>query len=158
MDVELVAIAYDDPVVVDLVDEFQQEMADRYGDADGTPVDPSEFADPTGTFVVALRDDVPVGCFGLRRHDDETAELKRMFVRRSHRRRGLARLLLATAERRARELGYSRLALETGLPQPEAVALYSSAGYARITDFGYHRDHALQRAFAIDLRERDAGN
>lgn len=52
-----------------------------------------------------------------------------MYVRPSHQRRGIARALLAAIESRAVQLGYRRLRLETGRKQPEAIALYRSAGF-----------------------------
>lgn len=73
-----------------------------------------------------------VACGGLRRLDATTAEVKRMYVRPAHRRKGHARRLLAELEATARELGYTRIRLDTGPLQPEAAALYASAGYRAI--------------------------
>ena len=70
-----------------------------------------------------------VACGGLRRLDDETAEVKRMYVRPEHRRRGHGRRLLRQLEAEARALGYTRVRLDTGPLQPAAAALYASAGY-----------------------------
>jgi GNAT superfamily N-acetyltransferase len=91
-------LPYEDAVVHLLVEELQDEYVHRYGDRDGTPVDPSQFAPPTGTFLVVRVDDEPAGCVGLRRHDDERVEVKRMFVRKPFRGRGLARRLIAASE------------------------------------------------------------
>ena len=41
--------------------------------------------------------------------------------------------------------------LETGLQQPEAIALYASAGYAPIAGFGYYKDSPLSRCFGKPL-------
>ncbi len=49
------------------------------------------------------------------------------------------------------ELGYGRLQLETGTPQPEAVALYESAGWHRIEPYGSSQDEPTSRCFAKDL-------
>ena len=123
----------------------------RYGGQDETPIDPAEFAPPDGSFLVARVGGTPIGCAGMRRHGDGTVEVKRMFVRVEHRRRGHARRLLAALEDRARAQGCRRVVLETGLAQPEAIALYESAGYTPIAGFGHYKDAPLSRSFARDL-------
>jgi GNAT superfamily N-acetyltransferase len=74
-----------------------------------------------------------------------------MFVRTEHRRRGHARRLLAALEDAARAQGDTRVVLETGMAQPEAIALYASAGYLPIEGFGHYKDAPLSRSFAKDL-------
>ena len=147
MQIELEDVAYDGELTAGLIAELQADLTTRYGGPDETPVDPAEFAPPNGVFVVARHDGDLIGCAGLRRHDDETVELKRMFVRVEHRRRGHARRLLSSLEDHARELGYRKLALETGLAQPEAIALYESAGYLPLPGFGHYAGDDLSRAF-----------
>ncbi|WP_309225333.1 GNAT family N-acetyltransferase [Quadrisphaera sp. INWT6] len=147
----LVEAAYDSALVQTLVEEVQAEYVVRYGGPDDTPLSPAEFAPPGGAFLVALVDGEPVGTAGLRDHGGGDVELKRMYVRTAHRRRGYARLLLAAVEERARALGHRRLVLETGLMQPEAVALYRSAGYEDTAPYGYYADseHSLHLAKAL---------
>ena len=128
---------YDHPDAVALIADVQQEYVVRYGAQDLTPVDPAEFSPPKGLFLVAYVDDAPAACGGWRAHDADV-ELKRMYVRPSFRGRGLARAVLAELERTAAEAGFSRLILETGSKQPEAIALYISAGYAPVPSFGYY--------------------
>ena len=72
----------------------------------------------------------------MRPLDAESAEVKRMYVVKSARRKGIGRALLAELERQARGFGYRILRLETGNRQPEAVALYESCGFNRIPAFG----------------------
>jgi GNAT superfamily N-acetyltransferase len=148
---QLRVTAYDDPVVRRLDEAVQAEYVERYGGPDETAVEHDEFGPPGGVFLVGWADDEPVACGGLRRHDDTTAEIKRMFVTRGHRRRGYARRLLAALEQQARALGYSRVVLETGLAQPEALALYPTSGYQPMTGFGHYRDSPLSRSFGKDL-------
>jgi len=148
---ELQDAGYGDAKTSVLIDELQQELVRRYGGPDETPVDRSQFALPGGVFLAASVDGTLVGCVGLRRIDDEDVELKRMYVRAGHRRRGLARRILAAAEERARSLGYSRVLLETGLEQPEAIALYEAQGYERIEGFGHYRSEPSARGYAKTL-------
>lgn len=151
MDLVLREVAYDSDAVAILTEEVQQEYVNRYGGRDASPVDPAQFAAPDGVFLVAEVGGTPVGCAGLRRHGDDVVEIKRMFVRTAHRRRGYARQLLAELEDRARANGFRRVVLETGLPQPEALGLYPSAGYEPVEPFGHYAGDALSRCFGKDL-------
>ncbi len=72
-------------------------------------VEPGEFIPPDGVFLLATDAGEPVGCGGIRRFDDTTAELKRLFVRAEHRGTGAGHALLDRAEQEARDLGYVRL-------------------------------------------------
>lgn len=141
----------DGPQALVLIGELQQEYVVRYGGPDETPVDPREFDPPGGAFLIAELDREPIGCAGLRRHGPDIVELKRMYVRASYRRRGLARALLAGVEARARSLGYRQVLLETGSKQPEAVALYLASGYQPIENVGYYKHSALARSFLKEL-------
>ncbi len=125
--------------VADLVAELDADLSVRYG-GEGEPVHapPDLFDGPGGRMLLATLAAVPVGCAGLRRIDERTAELKRMYVRSHARGRGIARALLAAAEREAERLGYAQIWLETGTMQPEAVALYLTAGYEPVAPFGQY--------------------
>ncbi len=149
--VELDEVAYDSDLASTLVAEVQQEYARRYGTPDSSPIDADEFAPPDGAFLVARVGTTAIGCAGMRRHDDDTVEVKRMFVRPEHRRRGHARRLLAAVEDRARVQGFRRVVLETGRVQPEAIALYTSSGYEQIEGFGHYRCSPLSLSYAREL-------
>ncbi len=155
---ELHVLPFDHPDSVKLIDEVQQEYVVRYGDPDVTPVDPAEFAPPVGTFLVGYVDRAPVACGGWRAHDDPAAplrpgdvELKRMYVVDAMRGRGLSRRMLAALEDAARRAGRSRVVLETGHRQPEALALYRSAGYTDMPKFGPYRNDPLSVCLARRL-------
>jgi GNAT superfamily N-acetyltransferase len=141
---------YDHPDAVKLTDQVQQEYVDRYGDPDVTPMDPGHFDPPRGLFLLGYLGDEPVATGGWRAQDASRegfgrgdAELKRMYVVPHARSRGLARLMLAELEATAAAAGRIRMVLETGVKQPEAIALYRSSGYDDITKFGVYRDHPL---------------
>jgi GNAT superfamily N-acetyltransferase len=149
--VEIRAVRYDEPDVRALVALALGDLSQRYGGSgDDTPVSAAEFAPPLGRFFVALDGAQMVGCAGWRAHGPD-AELKRMFTIPAARGRGVARRLLATVEESARADGRRRVILETGDRQPEAITLYESAGYQRIEDFGYYKDHRGVRSFARGL-------
>ena len=135
-----------------LVAALQAEFVVRYGGPDDNPTPATDFAPPSGTFLVVYRCGEAVACGGVRRSCDGIAELKRMYVVPGHRRAGIARRLLAALERAAAELGYRLLRLETGTAQPEAMALYASSGYRPIDNFGYYAGQPLSRSFQKRLR------
>jgi ribosomal protein S18 acetylase RimI-like enzyme len=141
-----------------LVEEVQQEYVARYGGRDETPLQPGYFEPPRGAFFVGYLAGQPVasGAWRLRSDvvvdgTDATAEIKRMYVAPAARRRGLARAMLAHLEQTARAAGAEVMVLETGLAQPEAIALYESAGYTPIPGFGFYKDARLARCFARRL-------
>ncbi|MET0468306.1 MAG: GNAT family N-acetyltransferase, partial [Aeromicrobium sp.] len=72
---------------------------------------------------------------------DTDGEIKRMFVLDSHRGQGLSRQVLDELERSAVRQGIKRLVLETGTEQPEAIALYRSAGYGDVPAFGFYAEY-----------------
>lgn len=130
---------YDDPLVQELVAQLQDEFVVRYGGPDRAAVDPEDFRPPTGQFLVGFElADRPVAAGGYRRLHDATAELKRMYVPAGHRGKGYGRAMLAALEAAARAAGVRRLVLNTGVQQPEAIALYESAGWRSVAAFGHY--------------------
>ena len=142
---------YDDADVTAAIAELQLEYVRRYGEQDVAAVDPEEFVAPDGLFLVCLVDGVLGAMGGWRRHDDESVEIKRMYVPERLRRRGLARAILAELERRAAAGGYRRVVLNTGLEQPEAVAMYEAAGYTPVPGFGHYAHAPLALFFGKSL-------
>ena len=150
-EIEIRTARFDEPEVRKLVADALGELSRRYGGSgDDTPVSPTDFDPPEGRFFVAAAAGDLIGCAGWRRHDDD-AELKRMYTAPAARGRGVARRILAAIEESAREAGCKRVILETGDRQPEAIALYTSAGYHRIEDFGYYKGEEGVLSFARDL-------
>jgi GNAT superfamily N-acetyltransferase len=144
-EIEIRRTGYLAPVAQVLIKAALADLGERYGggEGDGTPVEPAQFEPPDGAFFVAYLDTRPVACGAWRSHggDGTTAEIKRMYTVPAARGRGLARAILATVERSAREHGRRAIVLETGDRQPEAIKLYESAGYRRIPNFGFYADH-----------------
>jgi GNAT superfamily N-acetyltransferase len=149
---------YDSPAAQQLIAAVQLEYVERYGGPDDAPIDASEFAAPRGVFLVGYLDAQPVATGGLRRHDagtltggGATVEIKRMYVVPQARGQGLSRQMLAALEDRARRLGATRVILETGQRQPEAIRLYESSGYERIPGFGHYAEAPLSLSFEKKL-------
>jgi GNAT superfamily N-acetyltransferase len=150
-ELEFTTAALDAPESLELIEAVQQEYVVRYGGRDATELAVVEFAPPQGIFVVGRDAGQPVACGGVRLVEPEVGELKRMYVAPAARRRGIARAMLDHLEREARKLGATWLRLETGLHQPEALALYASAGYADAEPFGHYAGAPLARHLAKNL-------
>lgn len=88
--------------------------------------------------VVAYEEEQALGCGAFKQYDEQSAEIKRMFVDPDFRGRGIAGLILAELERWARELNFTRSILETGLRQTEAVKLYQKENYRVIPNYGQY--------------------
>jgi putative acetyltransferase len=102
----------------------------------GPNLKPEQLAPGAGTFLVARAGGQAVGCGALRRLDETTAEVKRMYVEPELRGRGVAKAVLEHLESAARELGAHRLVLETGIHQAEAIRLYRRAGFTPVRCWG----------------------
>jgi GNAT superfamily N-acetyltransferase len=150
-DLEFTTAALDSPDSLELIEAVQLEYVVRYGGRDVTELAVAEFSAPQGIFVIGRDAGQPVACGGVRLVEPGVGELKRMYVVPAARRRGIARALLDHLEGEARELGATRLRLETGLHQPEAIALYASSGYVAAEPFGHYAGAPLARHLSKDL-------
>lgn len=137
---QLIRVRQNDRFARTVLSELAIEYSHRYG---GTSCDwfakltkhPADrFADPGGAFLVVLADGFPVAGGAYQRVDAYTAELKRIWTSADHRRRGLARRMLADLERDIAERGYRRIVLTTGPNQPEAHGLYLQTDYVPLYD------------------------
>lgn len=157
-ELEIRRVGYGDPDAMRLIAEVQAEYVQRYGSPDETPIEHAMFEPPTGSFFVGYVDGEAVATGAWRRSavlafgTTATAEIKRMFVVERLRGAGLARKMLTHLEESAAGSGAEALILETGIRQPEAIALYESSGYTPIPGFGYYRDVPLSRCFGKLLR------
>lgn len=132
-DLTVVHAQVDELVLAPLLRDLMVEYTTRYGGPSPyttlTEVPATDFTAPDGAFLALTEDGETIAGGALRRYDEQTAEVKRVWTSSRHRRRGLALRLMAELEKAATELGYLRIHLTTGRRQPEAVALYLAAGY-----------------------------
>ena len=127
----------DDTDFQTLVKELDKELAIRDGDehayyAQFNKIDALKYV------VLAFENDEAVGCGAIKSFDENSMEVKRMFVPGNKRSKGIASVVLRELETWANELGYSKCVLETGYTQPEAIRLYEKNGYAKIPNYGQY--------------------
>ena len=154
-DLTVLQVQAGDPELQPLLDELMVEYGTRYGRISAhtqlTEVPASDFLPPDGAFLVLTENGETIAGGAIRRYDQQTAEVKRVWTSSGHRRRGLARRLMAELEHAASELGYRRIHLTTGPRQPEAVALYLASGYVPRFDVTADPESIGPLAFAKEL-------
>jgi GNAT superfamily N-acetyltransferase len=156
----VVGVPWTDPRAALLRQAMSVEMAARYGQRPGE--EPAALhLDPADIVAVglALEDDgTAVGHAALRQLRTLRAgvlEVKRVVVTPGGRGRGTAQLLMAWIERRALELGATRLVLQTGVRQPEAMALYERLGWTPIATYAPYEGLPMSRCYAKELTARN---
>ncbi|MET4060845.1 putative acetyltransferase [Arthrobacter sp. UYP6] len=129
-------VPWSNPVGADLRAAQQSELNSRVGTVANEPAPPS--ADDVTVFLVAYEKSSgqPLGCGGLRRLDDSTAEIKRIYVLPYARGSGVATAVLTALEYRARAAGYAVITAEAGSAQPDGRRFYQHGGYTVVPNFG----------------------
>lgn len=143
----------DDPAFQALVAELDADLAIRDGAEHGFFAQFNGSHD-LGHAIVAFVDGAPAGIGAFRELAPGDVELKRMFVTPAHRGRGVARAVLAALEAWAVERGATAARLETGVRQPEAIALYRACGYQPIPNYPPYVGVASSVCFAKALGPR----
>jgi putative acetyltransferase len=119
-------------------------------DADIKDIESSYFGRGGTFFVLEAEDGSIVGAYGLYPIDGQTCELRKMYLHKAHRGKGLGKFLLEDALSKAGQLGFKKMILETASVLKEAIALYKSYGFAE-----YKPDHLSSRcdqAFSLMLK------
>jgi GNAT superfamily N-acetyltransferase len=134
---EFIRVAGTDPVAIELVAAMVDEVGAAYepGLPAGSSARPEELSPPGGGFVVMREQGRAIAGGGIKRLDERTCEIKRMYVAPDARGRGLGPALLAALEELARDLGYAVARLDTGAEMGGVRRLYERAGYASVPDY-----------------------
>lgn len=113
---------------------------------------PGDYAPPDGRLLLATEDDQLAGCIALRKLGDGVCEMKRLFIRPAYRRKGLGRVLVNSLIDEARQLGYTRMRLDTLTGRmDQAIALYRSIGFVEI---GPYYENPIEDAKYMQLELR----
>ena len=134
----------------DLVLELDKDLAKKNGDTSDFFAQYNKI-DLIKNVVVALNDDLPVGCGAMKEFDKSTMEIKRMYVSIEMRGKGVAVAVLNDLESWARELGYEKCVLETGDKMFEAIGLYKKSGYKIIKNYGQYENVKSSICFEKEL-------
>jgi len=98
----------------------------------------SEYAPPSGAFVLAVENGQFVGCAGLRRFSEGAGEIKRLYLLPQARGRGVGRELAEAIVGAARQIGYERLLLDTLPSMTAARSLYLSLGFKPVDAYRFN--------------------
>lgn len=148
MNTMIVAVSPAHEQAQELIRELDAELASLYPGFPINGIDAAEFEMAGGYFVIARDVDGAAGCGAFRPLGEQSAEIKRLFVRASARRRGIARKILRHLEDEIRRRGYRSIVLETGCDNFEAMALYEAEGYFPIPAFLSYVGSPLSRCYA----------
>ncbi len=97
-----------------------------------------QYNKPAGALLLAMNEGIAIGCTGIRRLDEQTAELKRMYVQDAYRGLGIGVALLEQSLQLAKELGYKQIRLDTLKNMTKAQELYTSFGFYEIPSYRFN--------------------
>lgn len=136
---ELIRTNSEDNNFQELVRELDKDLAIRDG-ADHAFYAQYNKLDKIKHVLVLFKNKKAIACGALKKYDNSSAEIKRMFVILEERNKGAATRILSALEKWSEELGYENCILETGLKQPEAIALYTKNNYQKIENYGPYKN------------------
>ncbi len=138
---------YADWLQIDLCfQNFEKELAELPGD----------YVPLAGRLLLAYESAELAGCIALRRFDERTCEMKRLFVREQFRGKGLGRQLITAIIQEAKQIGYEHMRLDTLPPKMnDAIALYRAYGFKEIEPY-YINPVPGALFMELDLRESNA--
>jgi putative acetyltransferase len=137
----------------ELIRELDNDLFERYH-SEQSAYEAYNMIEHIETVVIAYDERKAVGCGCFKRYESSDVEIKRMFVKPSHRGNGISKLILGELEEWALELGNRKAVLETGKGQPEAIGLYRSCGYYQIENYGPYKNMTQSICFEKKLKKK----
>ncbi len=120
---------------VKLIKMLDEDLNRRYGELQ-KQYEVHNRVDHIKNVVLLYINGCPAACGAFKRYDTEASELKRIFVAKEYRGRGLSKTIVARLEESAIKEGFEYALLETGIRQQEAIGLYKKCGYEVIPNYG----------------------
>lgn len=134
------------PQYIDLAAALDAELALRDGKAHAFYA-PHNTSTHLQAVVLVMQNETAVACGAFKINKPGVAEIKRMYVTPTHRCKGLATSILLRLESICKKQHFNATVLETGINQPEAIALYRKSGYQQIPAFPPYEDAPLSICF-----------
>ena len=137
-------------LVYDVLKEYNLKPDPEATDADIKDIQSSYFGRGGTFFVLETEDGSIIGVYGLYPVEKQTCELRKMYLHKTQRGKGLGKLLLEDALSKARQFGFERMILETASVLKEAIALYKSYGFVEYNP--QHMSSRCDQAYLLELR------
>ncbi|MHC4323159.1 MAG: GNAT family N-acetyltransferase [Planctomycetota bacterium] len=137
-------------LVYGILREYDLKPDPSCTDADINDIEYSYFARGGTFYVLENEDGSIIGSYGLYPLENRTCELRKMYLHKTHRGKGLGRFLLEDALSKAKQLGFERMVLETASVLKEAIALYRSYGFIEYNP--QHMSSRCDQAYLLELR------
>lgn len=118
---------------------FQKEIDDL----------PAQYSGPDGCIILSCENDKPFGCVAVRKFENDICEMKRLYIPKTHRGRGIGRELAVRIILKAKELGYKKMRLDTLETMTEAISLYKSMGFYEI---GKYRENPITEVVYMEKK------
>ncbi len=117
------------PLITRVLATYDLAIDPNSTDKDLFDLDAFYFANRGWFAVMEYREKEIIGSYGLHRKDQHQCELRKMYLDPAHQGKGLGRLMMVDAIKKARELGYSTMILETNRKLQKAINLYKKFGF-----------------------------
>jgi putative acetyltransferase len=137
-------------LVYGILREYDLKPDPACTDADIKDIESSYFGRGGTFFVLETEDGSIIGAYGLYPVEEHTCELRKMYLHKTHRGKGLGKFLLDDALSKAKQLGFERMILETASVLKEAIALYKSYGFVEYNP--QHMSSRCDQALQLELR------
>jgi putative acetyltransferase len=136
-------------LVYSILKEYDLKPDPACTDSDINDIESSYFDRGGAFFVLEVEDSMVIGVYGLYPVDGQTCELRKMYLHKAHRGKGLGKFLLEDALSKARQLGFEKMILETASVLKEAIALYKSYGFVEYNP--QHMSSRCDQAYRLEL-------
>lgn len=134
MNIELLKTNSKNIDFIELIKLLDEDLGERYGELQ-KQYDRHNKVDYINEVIIIYKDKIPAACGAFKKYNNNSAEIKRIFVRRENRQQGFAKLIMSKLEEWTKNEGYKFAILETGKKQHEAINLYKNLGYEVIENY-----------------------